>query len=580
MKVQSSPVACVVLDNIIESISTGVMITDADGRIVALNESAERILNVRKKEVLSRKVNERLPEVFSGLQEIIEGREPDKDETISIGEHTIIVNKLSSSTKEQGLGVIVLLEDISQFVEVSEELSFCIRAVKELNAIIDSSFDGLYITDGQANTIRVNPSWEKITGLKAEDVLGKNIADLEKEGYKSVTLKVLEERKPITISTTTKTGKTLLLTGSPIFDEDGNIAKVVTNVRDMTELNYLSREVEKSKRLADEYRFRLEKLQMQQSEMIDVIANSKQMKDVLDLALRVAPVDVPVLIEGETGVGKEVVAKVIHNNSERHGKGTFLKINCGAIPETLLESELFGYEKGAFTGAREEGKKGLFEMADGGTLFLDEVEALSLNSQAKLLAAIQDLEIMRIGGTKPKKINTRIVAATNRELSEMIRERLFREDLFFRLNVVKIHVPPLRERKDDIIPLAHSFLQKFNKKYKKLQHFSRGIIDYLVKYPWHGNVRELSNLIESLVVMTKDDGITPEDLPEQIRSLQSPGFSDFNVQSIKSLKDAVSRFEYNLIKEAMAQYGNARRAAKFLQIHPSAISRKIKRYKS
>jgi transcriptional regulator with PAS, ATPase and Fis domain len=301
------------------------------------------------------------------------------------------------------------------------------------------------------------------------------------------------------------------------------------------------------------------------------------MRDVLALALRVARVDAPILIQGETGVGKEVVARLIHAKSHRSDKGPFVKIDCGAIPENLLESELFGYEKGAFTGARDQGKRGRFELAEGGSLFLDEIEALSMNLQVKLLSAVQDLEIVPIGGSNPKKINTRIIAASNKDLRRMVRDNTFREDLFFRLNVVPIYIAPLRERKEDILPLVNTYLQKYNAKYERNKRLSRPVMDCLREYQWTGNVRELANLIEQLVVVTYEDEIMPEDLPRDVRSAARTNLSDFHLHNNSSLKEAVLDFQARLIQEAINKYGSARKAAHFLKVNPSTLTRKIRR---
>jgi len=330
--------------------------------------------------------------------------------------------------------------------------------------------------------------------------------------------------------------------------------------------------------LAKEYYSKLKKMRMEQYDFAEIVAVSKQMRDVVDVALRVAQVDVPVLLQGETGVGKEVIARLIHNKSPRSSKGAFMKINCGAIPENLLESELFGYEKGAFTGARDTGKKGRFELAEEGTVFLDEIEALSLNLQVKLLSAVQDLEIMPIGSSKPKKINTRIIAASNKDLYQMTQNNTFREDLFFRLNVVPIYIPPLRERKNDVLPLVNFFLQKHNARYKRNKYLNRQVIDYLLEYQWRGNVRELSNLIEHIVVVAHDDEIIPEDLPGYLRSSSRSNLHNFYLTSISSLKEAVMEFESHAIQEALKKYGSARKAANFLKVDPSTITRKMKRY--
>ncbi len=367
---------------------------------------------------------------------------------------------------------------------------------------------------------------------------------------------------------------TLMVNRTPIVVKD-KIAGVVSTFHDISELEL---QLKRSRKLTKVYYSKLEEIRLQQRELDTIVIISKQMKDVIDLAQRVSKTDVSVLLQGETGVGKEVVAELIHKLSGRSTRGMFMKINCGAIPENLLESELFGYQKGAFTGASRTGKKGLFELAEEGTLFLDEIEALSLNLQTKLLSSVQDLEITPLGGTRSKKINTRIIASSNQDLHQMVENKTFREDLFYRLNVVSISIPSLRERKDDILPLANYFLNKCKKKYKKSAHLSRSVMDCLMEYRWSGNVRELKNIIEHLVVLAQGNEIALDDLPSYIKSFKRIGPAEFDFSNSPSFKRSVWEFENRLIQEAINKYGSARKAAKFLKLDPSTITRKIKRF--
>lgn len=324
---------------------------------------------------------------------------------------------------------------------------------EQLNAIIDSSFDGLWISDGEGRVVRINKASEEINDIRAEQVLNRKMEDLVAEGLidRSVTLEVLKRRAAVTMIQHLKNGKQVLVTGNPVFDKDGKISLVVVNDRDITELNKLRAELEESRALSHRYRRELSKAQWREDHFPDIVARSATMHRVFDTALRVAEVDSTVLIQGESGVGKGLVAKLIHRASKRKD-GPFIRVDCGAIPEPLIESELFGYEPGAFTGALTKGKPGYFEMAEAGTLFLDEIGELPKNIQVKLLRFMEENEVVRIGGTKQKKIDTRIIAATHRDLGSMVQESSFRKDLFFRLNVVPLRVPPLRERPEDIPP--------------------------------------------------------------------------------------------------------------------------------
>lgn len=300
------------------------------------------------------------------------------------------------------------------------------------------------------------------------------------------------------------------------------------------------------------------------------------MHKVFHTALKVAQVDSTVLIQGETGVGKGFFAKLIHRSSKRKG-GPFIRVDCGAIPESLVESELFGYEEGAFTGARLKGKPGYFEMACGGTLFIDEVGELPLSVQVKLLRFLEDTEVIRVGGTTAHKMDVRIIAATHRDLEEMVKAGKFRKDLFFRINIIPLQIPPLRERPEDIPPLINFFLDLFNKKSSTTKTITPRAVDCICQYSFTGNIRELANLMEQLVVLSPNASIDWEDLPTHVRSekarIDSPWKRDkFN------LPQAVEDVERELIAHAMKTFGVQRKAASALGIDQSTLARKVKKY--
>lgn len=446
---------------------------------------------------------------------------------------------------------------------------------EELNDIIESSYDGIWVSDGEGVTLRVNSSYERITGFRAVDLIGKRAMDLVKQGLYtlSVTEQVLREKKRVTQINKTSTGKKILVTGNPIYDKDGNIYRVVTNVRDITELSNLQRQLEL---LNLKYENELAFGGMNDT-LDGIIYQSKAMRNIIQRVFKVARVGSTVLITGESGAGKEVVASLIHNLSERK-EGPFIRVNCAALPESLIESELFGYEKGAFTGAKQNGKPGLFELANGGTLFLDEIAEIPLNLQVKLLRALQEQEIIRVGGIKPVKLNIRLITATNRNIKELIEKEQFREDLYYRINVIPMEVPPLRKRRDDIPFLVNHYLQYFNKKYNVSKTFSISAVNHLTAYDWPGNVRELVNLVERLVVMSESDRILPCDLSIPVFQKgdgKTPSAGNYvNI----SLKEALESMEMNLIKEALEKFQSTRKAAKYLAINQSTIVRKAQKY--
>ncbi|MFC2949685.1 sigma-54 interaction domain-containing protein [Virgibacillus sediminis] len=447
---------------------------------------------------------------------------------------------------------------------------------RELDAVIENSYDGIYITDHKGKTWKTNSAIERITAIPKEYYIGKTVDELVERGIlkNSVSKKVMELKRTVSYVQKNYAGKETLLTGTPVFNEEGNIEKIVTNIRDLSDLNELQEKLSKLNRLNDKYKEELSQLKGEEGQRKGVVAQSVSMKRIFETADRIANIDATVLILGETGVGKDVLAKYLYEESVRSKEGEFLKINCGAIPPELLESELFGYEGGAFTGASRNGKPGMFELADNGMLFMDEIGELPLNLQVKLLRVIQEGEIQRIGGVQTKNVDVRILAATNRNLEEMVAAGEFRGDLYYRLNVIPIHIPPLRERKDDILPLIRMFLNQVNDKYQLKKEFDRGLKEFFLSYGWPGNIRELSNLIERLAVTSDGDIIRMDDLPPEYQRREG-GKAE---PEIISLKDAAEAAEREMIAIAVEKYPNTYEVAKALKTSQPTIVRKMKKY--
>ncbi len=450
---------------------------------------------------------------------------------------------------------------------------------KYLKAIIECSFDGIYITDGKANTLMINDAYERITGLTAEILLGKNMWNLMEAGTinSSGSLLAIAEKRIVTLYQTFNTGKRAMITSTPIFDEEGNIVLVETNVRDLTEICALREQVEKNKTELEQRR----SLEFIKEKKVDMVVCDENTIKTLMLADSVARMDSTVVLCGESGVGKEVFAKYIRDNSRRKD-APYVRVNCGAIPESLIESELFGYEKGAFTGANKNGKIGLFEMANKGTIFLDEIGELPLSMQVKLLRVLQEQEIERIGSAKPIKIDVRVIAATNRKLEKMIEEKTFREDLYYRLMVFPINIPSLRERRRDIQSLAEYFLKELNDKYKEKKHFSENCIMILENYQWPGNVRELKNIVERAFIISKGDEITTESIPITDANTHMNKYQKdkekLAVDTDKPLEEAIRELEIIYMDKAFKKYGNVRDAAESLGMSASTFVRKRQKY--
>lgn len=450
---------------------------------------------------------------------------------------------------------------------------------QELEAILEASADSIYVTDGNGITLWFNSACERITGLRRSECIGKHMQELVNRGMlsDSGTLHVLREKKACTILQNVLTGKTLVVTSIPIFDENGNIFRVVSNSRDVTEMNQLKKQLEKSQELLERYTTELEEFRARQMQVENVVILSEEMRKIWETTFRAARIDATVLIRGESGVGKEVIAKMLHKIGPR-SKGPFIKINCASIPESLLESELFGYEAGAFTGASSKGKAGLIELANKGTLFLDEIGELPLSMQAKLLQVIQDHRVLRLGGTKYVDLDIRIIAATNRDLEDMIGRGQFREDLFYRLNVISIWIPPLRKRKDDIPALVHNFLNRFNEKYNKNKRMSPEALDCLLAYSWPGNIRELENLVEQLIILTEDDTILPKHLPLQFKLSDKSYESPLVLYDVIPYHRALGELERQLYSRAYQLYKNTYRVAEALKVSQPTAARKVKKY--
>ncbi|MFM1653764.1 sigma-54 interaction domain-containing protein [Brevibacillus sp. B_LB10_24] len=454
----------------------------------------------------------------------------------------------------------------------------------ELTQIIHYSFDGIVICDADGVILFQNPAYERLTGLRAQDCVGRNLQELIDEGVidKSVTFRVLSEKKPMTIIQNFITGKKVLVSGVPIRDASGEIKKVVCNIRDLTTLNQLEKEIldleEQNQRVNRE----LEELKEKQDARKAIVAHDLKTKEVMERAMRVAQVNSVVLIQGESGVGKEGIVNLIHQYSNRSDK-PLVRINCGAIPEQLLESELFGYESGSFTGASKSGKPGLFEIASAGTLFLDEIGDMPQQLQVKLLRVLQEYEITRIGGVKPIKIDVRIIAATNRNLDELVAQGKFREDLYYRLNIIPIVVPPLRERRDDIIPLVYHFLRNIKNTYGVNRMFSRDALESLREYDWPGNVRELQNLVERISLMINKPLINLQDIESEVKIGPARRSASHRppqtVQQGQSLKEQLEEWERVIIRQSLSQFPSVRQAAKALQIDQSTLIRKMQKYR-
>ncbi|RJS50172.1 sigma 54-interacting transcriptional regulator [Bacillus sp. PK3_68] len=439
--------------------------------------------------------------------------------------------------------------------------------LKEMQTVFDEFYQSIFVTDEKGNVIRVSSHDD-------QPYLGKNVFELERERafYPSISAKAIKSGKRESGLQYTNTGEIFQIESIPIKNDLGEIVRVVSITKHSSEIKHLKKIQQETKTLLDSYQREVARIKQEKYDNKPLIYKSKAMEDVFELVKSVASVDTSVLILGETGVGKQMIANQVHLLSHRNDK-PFVTINCGAIPENLLESELFGYEEGAFSGARRGGKLGLFQIADKGTIFLDEIGELPISLQVKLLRVLQERVILKIGGTKEHKIDVRIIAATNKDLSQMIKNGSFREDLYYRINVVPIRIPPLRERKGDIHALSYYFLDKFNKKYEKNVVLSPRQLEQILRYSWPGNVRELENAIERFTVL--EQPLFFED-----QTTDSLYFYELEKEERKlpTLTKFVETAEKELILKAMSRFSTTREMANGLGVNQSTIVRKLQKY--
>ncbi|MBW6485976.1 MAG: sigma 54-interacting transcriptional regulator [Syntrophobacterales bacterium] len=565
---------------LLDSIYNGIIAINAEGIIAYFNKTAERIFKTPARDALGQYILDILPNTGGKILESLKTGKPFHGEKLK-GKEVNLISNINPLMKNGAItGVVSVFHDISDIETISKELDMFKNMKSWLDTIINSSYDGLWICDHEGNALMLNKASERINGVEAANIIGKNMRELVRAGLfdKSVTLEVLQKKAPVTMIQRAHGDKKILVTGNPIFNDKGDIVFVVTNDRDITELDNLRSQLQEAQALAKGYISRLSNLQQEAADLANIIFRSAEMQRIIEMAMRVAQVDSTVLLLGESGVGKGIIATLIHKQSDR-SKCPFIRVDLTGIPDSLIESELFGYEKGAFTGAKAEGKLGLFELANKGTLFLDEIGEIPFASQSTLLRFLEDHKITNVGGTESKEIDVRIIAATNRQIEEMVASKNFRADLYYRLNVVPIHIPSLKERTDDILPIAFHYLRKFNKAYKRKKILSPGAIDALCNYGFPGNIRELANLIERLVVSTDNDYVELRELPGYLTEKYPPPTVPASLLfEGLPLKEALEKCECEIIQRTIKQYGSQREAARILKIDQATVSRKSKKY--
>ncbi|MBU5463802.1 sigma-54 interaction domain-containing protein [Anaerotignum sp. MSJ-24] len=456
---------------------------------------------------------------------------------------------------------------------------------EELKELLNYYYGNIFVVDGKGKIIYANASAAESVGSTIDDITGKNCQEMEMEGYydKSVALDAIRKKKRVLSVYKTRIGLNVVCSANPILDECGNVTRVVVFSQDEALMREIMNDVEEERKKNISIQQTLSYIQEKMA-CQNIVSSSPEMERLFKMLLNVARTDTTVTIYGESGTGKEVLANFVHQNSMRSNK-PFIPINCAAIPAELMEAEFFGYEKGSFTGANREGKAGLFEMADHGTIFLDELGEMPLSLQSKLLRVLESGEVKRIGSSKTIKTDVRIIAATNRNLTKMVDEKTFREDLYYRLNVIPVNIPPLRERPEDIEALSEHFLNEFNRKYGRNVEISEEVLNKFKKYSWPGNIRELKNEIERYVVTegqvssVLNDNIRHSMTDVNIKFTNSNISKNITVKNIP-LKEVMDRYEIEYIRHVIDDCeGVMTEAAKRLGIHRSALYKKIDKFK-
>lgn len=580
--------------DIFDNTSNGVVATDKDGKISLFNRQAIRFLAKGDELFAGKDVQEVLPQIGKLIKTCLLTGEPQLGHHVHGKKASLVANITPIYRNEKILGSMSNFQPLEQFEDSAMKLESYVKLNKELEAIIKNSPDGIVVYDKDGRVKTMNQVAALYDGVQIKDVIGLHYTEMIEKGIldRSVVPKVLKAKKNVSaLIEVQRTNKTLLVNGAPVFDDQGEITMIVLNFHDLTQLNSIHEQLEQSRMVADKYEEELAELSLRDLENHEVVAENKAMRQVYQMAVKLAQMEASnILILGESGTGKGLLTQFMHKSSKR-AKKPLIQINCAAVPESLLEAELFGYEKGAFTGANDRGKAGLFELAHGGTLFLDEIGDMPLQIQAKLLKYLDDHQVTRLGSVKPKVIDCIVIAATNCNLEELVAEKKFREDLYYRLNAFPIEMPPLRERSEDVFELTQFYLKKYNKQFKTKKKIGSKGIEALQNYHFRGNVRELKNIVKKAVVLSeqqKIDTLVIQSLqmsgvqqPEQI-SEPSPektiAKSPPKRLEKKSLNDEVLLLEGQLIRDAMQHCKNLKEISMVLGISEPTAWRKMKKH--
>ncbi len=569
--------------DIFSCLGSGIIAIDTFGVITHLNPWSEAKLALAAKDSVGRNIAEILPLFYPLARQCLTSGKLISSQHISLDQGALVVSVSPILRGSDLVGAVCNFQE-PDTSELSARKSDSYQKLNcQLKTIISASSDGIWVCDGKGVIVSLNAASETLNGIRASEVIGRNIRQLLDRNVfdQSVTSKVLASGQQETIvQHIEKTKRTLLCTGTPARDVDGNIALIVVNERDMTELENLQGQFDQNRKLTEKYKEEISELTLRELEQNTIIADSKAMKFILQKSLKLANIGASnILILGASGTGKGLLAKSIHKNSNRKDH-PFIEINCAALPENLLEAELFGYEKGAFTGAAETGKVGLFELAQGGTLFLDEIGDMPFGLQTKLLKYLDDKNFRRLGGTKAINVECATISATNRNLQDRVKNNLFREDLFYRLSSFTLEIPPLQQRSEDIPALVRFYLEKYNRQYNKSMHISSAMIGMLQNYSFPGNTRELKNIIENGVVLSDEtniDAFLLASIQNNSNSLLSSTLP-VSFSAPVDFTDTMNQLEKQLFIASRHHCRTTREIADFLNISQPSVVRKLKKH--
>lgn len=565
------------LETILNSTANAVLAVDLSGQIVYVNRQVENILELSSQEILGHHVKEFFP--TTGLLEVFVNGTPQLGRRLSLKNGVYLTNRTPVYSGDKIIGAVAVFQDITELQNIIDELRDDNERIRELKnmleTILDLSSDGIISVNKDCEIVMVNKSFASFINCKPEDMIGKHVRNVYDN---PIFLEVMETGEPEYGYLTTLNGREIIANRVPIV-KDGQIVGALGSIvfGNLDDFFALTKKIHSLKNELDYYRDELERVHRTKHSFDHIIGKSKKMIAVKETARRVSHSNSTVLITGESGTGKELFAHALHTEGMRR-KGPFIKVNCAAVPENLLESELFGYQEGAFTGARKGGQTGKFELAHGGTIFLDEIGDMSFHMQAKLLRVLQEKEIERLGDHRLRKVDVRVVTATNRNLEQLIDEGNFREDLYYRINVVSLNIPPLREHIDDMDILVDYFIARFNKQFgQKVKEVSSNVMSIFYNHDWPGNVRELENVLERAFNVLDGNIIQKKHLPVY---MQKVSLRKNQRVCAGGLPGLVEETEREAIIEALDEaHGNKMRAAKLLGISRAGLYKKLKRYK-